>query len=124
MNNTEVTMHDSQPNNTLKAYAVSIEAAGITLALARTVPAPFRSLADQAIRAATSVPANISEGQGRFGRDRLNHYRIAYGSAMEVDTFLRRLCRTGVIEMSQAQKAVDLFDSVRAMAWRLIHPKE
>ncbi len=115
-------MHYSQPNNNLIALSTALEAAGITLAMMRTVPAPFRSLADQAIRAASSVPANLSEGQGRFGRDRLHHWRIAYGSAMEVDTFLRLLNSAGVLNTSQAQEAADLFDQVRAMTWRLIHP--
>ncbi|MCP4900417.1 MAG: four helix bundle protein [bacterium] len=124
MNDTEVTMHSSHPNNNLIAYTKAIEAAGITLAMVRTVPAPFKSLADQAIRAASSVPANLSEGQGRFGRDRFNHWRIAYGSAMEVDTFLRLLCSAGVIDHSRAERVVDLFDQVRAMTWRLLHPKE
>ncbi|MCP4899372.1 MAG: four helix bundle protein, partial [bacterium] len=117
MKDTEVTMHDSLPNNNLIAYATALEAAGITLALVRTVPAPFKSLADQAIRAASSVPANLSEGQGRFGRDRFNHWRIAYGSAMEIDTFLRLLSSAGVVDISQAKKAADLFDQVRAMTW-------
>jgi four helix bundle protein len=124
MNNQEVTMHNSHPNNNLIAYSKAIEAAGITLSLARRVPAPFRSLADQAIRAASSVPANLSEGQGRFGRDRLHHWRIAYGSAMEVDTFLRLLCRAGIIDTQRAEEAIQLFDQVRAMTWRLIHPKD
>ncbi|MCP4900993.1 MAG: four helix bundle protein [bacterium] len=122
MNDPEVTMHDSLPNNNLIAYTRAIEAAGITLALVRRVPAPFKSLADQAIRASSSVAANLSEGQGRFGRDRYNHWRIAYGSAMEVDTFLRLLNSAGAIDSSRAKKAVDLFDQVRAMTWRLIHP--
>ncbi len=122
MNNPEVTMHYSQPNNNLIALSTALEAAGITLAMMRTVPAPFRSLADQAIRAASSVPANLSEGQGRCGRDRLHHWRIAYGSAMEVDAFLRLLNSAGVLNTSQAKKAADLFDQVRAMTWRLIHP--
>jgi four helix bundle protein len=123
MNNPEVTMHNSLPNNKLIAYSKAIEAAGLTLSLVRRVPAPFRSLADQAIRAASSVPANLSEGQGRFGRDRLHYWRIAYGSAMEVDTFLRLLSRAGVIDTQRAEEAVQLFDQVRALTWRLIHPK-
>ena len=124
MKTPEVTMLNSLPNNNLIAYRIAIEAAGITLAMVRRVPAPFKSLADQAIRAASSVPANLSEGQGRFGRDRYNHWRIAYGSAMEVDTFLRLLSRAEVIDTVQAEKAAGLFDEVRAMTWRLIHPKE
>ncbi len=122
MNDTEVTMHDSQSNNDLIACTVAIEAASIIFALVKRVPAPFKSLADQVVRASSSVAANLSEGNGRFGRDRFNHWRIAYGSAKEVDTFLRLLKGAGVIDISQAEKASDLFDEVRAMTWRLIHP--
>jgi hypothetical protein len=42
---------------------------------------------------------------------------------MEVDTFIRLLSTAGVVHASQAEKAVELFDRVRAMTWRLIHPK-
>jgi four helix bundle protein len=124
MHNLEVTMHDSKPGNELITYAVALEAAAATLAVVRRVPTPFKSLADQVIRAASSVPANLTEGHGRFGRDRLNHWRIAYGSAKEVDTFLRLLIASGSIEELPAKAALDQFDRVRALTWRLIHPKE
>ncbi|MCP4895336.1 MAG: four helix bundle protein [bacterium] len=117
-------MHDSQPRTDLIAYTVALEAASRTLALVRRVPAPFKSLADQAIRAASSVAANLSEGNGRFGRDRFNHWRIAYASAKEVDTFLHLLSGAGVADTAQAEKAAELFDEVRAMTWRLLNPKE
>ncbi len=116
-------MHDSQPSNELVAYTVALEAATSTLALVRRVPAPFRTLADQLIRAASSVPANLAEGHGRFGRDRLNHWRIAYGSAKEVDAFLHLLTGSGSIDRAKADVAAQLFDRVRAMTWCLINPK-
>ncbi|MCP4901455.1 MAG: four helix bundle protein [bacterium] len=116
-------MHDSQHNNDLIACTVAVEAATMVFALVKRVPAPFRSLADQVVRAASSVAANLSEGNGRFGRDRYNHWRIAYGSAKEVDTFLHLLSGAGVVETSQAKKAAALFDEVRAMTWRLLNPK-
>jgi four helix bundle protein len=50
-----------------------------------------KDLADQARRAAASVVLNIAEGAGRRGRDRLQHYRIAAGSAGETAVALR--CR-------------------------------
>ncbi|MCP4900775.1 MAG: four helix bundle protein [bacterium] len=124
MKDTEVTMLDSQPTKDLIAYTVALDAAAMSLALVKRVPAPFKSLADQIVRAASSVAANLSEGNGRFGRDRFNHWRIAYGSAKEVDTFLCLLSGAGVVDSSQAKQAADLFDEVRAMTWRLLHPKE
>ncbi|MCP4899615.1 MAG: four helix bundle protein [bacterium] len=117
-------MHDSKPKNTLIACTVAVEAATKVFALVKRVPAPYKTLADQPVRAASSVAANLSEGNGRFGRDRFNHWRIAYGSAKEVDTFLQLLTGAGVIDSSQAKQAAALFDEVRAMTWRLIHPKE
>jgi len=112
-------LHD---NRRLVAHSTALEAAGLALALASRVPAPLRSLGDQVIRAASSVPANLAEGHGRAGRDRLNHWRIAYASAKEVDTFLHLLATAGAIDTPQAERAISLFDEVRAMTWRLLHP--
>jgi len=123
MNDPEVIMSNALPNRGLIAHAKALEAAGIAITLAMRVPAPLKSIADQVIRCASSVPANLSEGRGRFGRDRLNHWRIAYGSAKEVDTHLRLLAGSGVVDARQAEVALALFDQVRAMTWRLLHPR-
>ena len=101
----------------------ALEAAGIAISLVIRVPAPLKSIADQAIRSASSVPANLSEGHGRLGRDRLHHWRIAYASAKEVDTHLRLLAQAGAIDKNRTDTALDLFDQVRAMIWRLLNPK-
>jgi four helix bundle protein len=76
------------------------------------------------IRAASSVPANLAEGHGRTGRDRLNLWRIAYASAKEVDTLLELLSRAGAVDRARAEQALALFDEVRAMTWRLLHPQK
>ena len=98
----------------LIAHRKALEAAGIAISLVMRVPAPLKSLADQVIRSASSVPANLSEGHGRSGRDRMHHWRIAYGSAKEVDTHLRLLTGAGAIDTAQAATAIQLFDEVRA----------
>ena len=86
------------------------------------VSAPLKPLADQVIRSANSVPANLAEGRGRTGRDRLHHWRIAFGSAREVDTHLQLLVASGAVNCRQAEKALHLFDDVRAMTWKMLHP--
>ena len=75
------------------------------------------------VRSASSVAANLSEGHGRTGRDRYHHWRIAYASAKEVDTHLRLLAGAGAVDAGRARVALDLFDQVRAMTWRLLRPK-
>jgi len=122
MNNPEVTMHDALPNTGLIAHRKALEAAGIAISLVIRVSSPLKSLADQVIRSASSVPANLSEGHGRSGRDRLHHWRIAYGSAKEVDVHLRLLVGAGVIDPSRTESSLRLFDEVRAITWRLLHP--
>ena len=68
------------------------------------------------------MPANLAEGHGRTGRDRFHHWRIAYGSAKEVDCHLQLLLATGAVNRLQAIEALRFFDEVRAMIWRLLHP--
>jgi four helix bundle protein len=118
MNTTEVSM--SQP---LIVTEKATEAAGIAIQLAMVVKAPLKSLADQVIRSASSVPANLSEGHGRIGRDRAHFWRIAYGSAKEVDVHLRLLVSARAVDATHAEQAIRRFDEVRAMTWRLLHPR-
>ncbi len=100
----------------------SIPAAIENSARGSRVPAPLKPLADQVIHSASSVPANIAEGAGRTGRDRMHHWRIAYGSAKEVDIHLRLLVGTGALDPSQVESSLNLFDDVRAMTCRPLHP--
>ena len=123
MNDPEVTMSKAVTETKLVAHEKALEAAGIAIALVMKVPAPLKSIADQVIRSASSVPANLAEGHGRTGRVRLNYWRIAYASAKEVDSHLRLLANAGAINRSKTSNALDAFDQVRAMTWRLLNPK-
>jgi four helix bundle protein len=118
MNTTEVTM-----SQRLIATEKATEAAGHAIQLAMTVKSPLKSLAEQVIRSASSVPANLSEGHGRIGRDRAHFWRIAYGSAKEVDVHLRLLVAAGAVDADFARQIRRSFDEVRAMTWRLLHPR-
>jgi len=124
MNDPEVTMYNALPNSNLIATRKALEAADKAISLVRRVPAPLKPLADQVIRSASSVPANLAEGHGRFGRDRIHHWRISFASAKEVDCHLRLLASAGAINRKRAEIALCLFDEVRAMTWRLLHPKQ
>jgi four helix bundle protein len=123
MNDQEVTMSNALTNTNLIAHEKALEAAGEAIALVMRVPAPLKSIADQVIRSASSVPANLAEGHGRTGRDRLHFWRIAYASAKEVDSHLTLLTRVGVMNDTRAKRALEAFDEVRAMTWRLLNPR-
>ena len=116
-------MSESVACSRLAVYQHAVEAAGIALSLALKVPAPLKPIADQLIRSASSVPANHAEGHSRTGRDRAHLWRIAYGSAKEVDCHLRLLASAGAVNRDRADTALQLFDHVRAMTWRLLDPR-
>jgi four helix bundle protein len=122
MNDPEVIMTNALTATGFDALDKAIEAASLAVSLVGRVPPPLKPIADQVVRSASSVPANIAEGSGRSGRDRLHHYRIAYASAKEVDCHLRILCVSGAMPRGKATNALQLFDDVRAMTWRLLHP--
>ncbi len=120
MNTTATTPLRPLPRNRLLAHDLALEAAGHALALVAGLSGPYRSLADQVIRAGASVPANLAEGQGRRGRDRRHFYRIAYASAREVDSHLRLLVGAGAVDPAGTAEVLDLLDRVRALTWRLV----
>ena len=116
-------MHQLSRENRFEVLDFALQAAGTAIGLVIRVPAKYRSLADQVIRSASSVPANLAEGNGRAGKDRLYHFRIAYGSAKEVEVHIRLLVGAGTIERDGAEEVLALFDRVRAMTWRLLNPR-
>jgi len=123
MNDPEVTMSKAIAPGTLIAQSRAIEAAGQAITLVMKVSAPLKSIADQTIRSATSVPANLAEGHGRCGRDRAHFWRIAYASAKEVDSHLKLLAAARAIDATRAEETLAAFDEVRAMTWRLLNRK-
>ncbi len=51
-----------------------------------------------------------------------HHWRIAIASAKEVDSHLRLLAAAGAVDRIGAENALETFDHVRAMTWRLLNP--
>ena len=76
-------------------------------------------LARQMRRAVVSVALNLAEGNRRRGRDRLQLFRVAAGSADEVVTALRIAEALGSVNAEQVAPSLALLDRVLAMTWRL-----
>jgi four helix bundle protein len=67
----------------------------------------------QARRAAVSVPANIAEGQGRFGeKEFLHHLSIAYGSLNETEPLLQFARRRGYVDDPGLDRLMNLSGEV------------
>ncbi len=75
------------------------------------------------ITAAASVRANLVEGQGRSGRDRIYPWQVAYASARELSVHLELLAGAGAVPHPAVQHVLALLDEVRAMLWRMTHPR-
>ncbi len=103
----------------LDAQAVATQFASMLLGKLGRVPPVYRDLADQARRAATSIPLNVAEASGRTGKDRSHHFRIAYGSAQETTVAIQLLTAVGVVSPSDEAVLLGLLDRVKAMVWRL-----
>ncbi len=100
----------------LKAYEVAIAFNGWVGKLLREVTEKA-AVKDQLDRAATSIPLNIAEGNGKFSmKDRARYFDIARGSALEsascLDVLVSRELAT--IERVQAGKAM-LFETVNML---------
>ena len=80
-------------------------------------------LADQLRRAVTSVVLNTAEGVGRRGRDRAARYRIATGECHELTAGLELAAALGHVPADATAPALRLADRVRALLYRLQHPR-
>jgi four helix bundle protein len=109
-----------RPGMQLAVHSLAQEAARVVLPALCKVPGAYRELGNQATRAVTSVALNLAEGAGRAGRDKLQHYRIAYGSALEASAALELLAGVGAVPRATADTALELLDRTRAMTWRLL----
>jgi len=77
-------------------------------------------LARQLERSSSSVALNIAEGTGRFGRDRLQHYRIAYGSCQEAKATVAVLVLSGHLDRATGVRWYRDLNRIGAMIWGLM----
>ena len=107
---------------------MAFDALEIAIALCAALRGPLErlrqhdpDLADQARRAANGVALQLSEARRRSGKDRLNRYRMAAGSADELHTALRLGHAWGYFDSATLARPLALLDRVQAMCWRLTH---
>ena len=106
-------------SETFHAHEVAMEMVTALRPCLETLARHDRDLASQLRRAAASVVLNIAEGSGRWGKDRIQHYRIAAGSAAEAKSALELARVWGFVGASMIQAPTALVVRVQAMLWRL-----
>jgi four helix bundle protein len=82
-----------------------------------------RDLASQIRRAAASITLNLREGAERRGKDREHLWRIAAGSAAEVDEALHIALAWDYAPAELVTPAQALASRVIALLWRLAPPR-
>ena len=78
---------------------------------------------DQLKRASISVVLNIAEGNARNGKDRLNRFSFAEGSAREAMEAIITAIAWDYVSQEDGARVIALFDRVVAMLVRLRFPK-
>jgi four helix bundle protein len=107
---------------------MSLHALDVAIEMTRSLRQPVAevarsdaSLASQIRRAASSVPLNVAEARKREGRDRAHLFRVAAGSAAEVQSALETAQAWGYLDTGAASEVLALLDRELARLWRLTH---
>jgi four helix bundle protein len=105
----------------LRVWQVAMDLVIESYRLGELLPARERfGLVAQIRRAATSIPANIAEGNGRVHRrEYLHHLSMARGSLNELQTLALIAERLGYLPPSELTQFAKLCDSVSRMLTRL-----
>jgi four helix bundle protein len=102
-----------------QVHSVSLEMIRSLRPLVERVRRHDRSLADQIVRAASSVALNIGEGNSSDPGNRKARFHTAAGSANEVRSALQVAVAWGYIAEARAKEADALLDRVLAMLFKL-----
>ena len=101
----------------LKVWHKAMDLAKMCHTLTKTFPKDeMYGMTSQLRRAASSIPANIAEGQGRQGtKEFLNFLSIARGSLYEVETHLQLSHRYDYLTEEQIQPLLAVADEISRM---------
>jgi len=103
----------------LIAYKIALQAARSLGGCLTNIRKRDRDLERQMRRATQSIVLNLSEGDRRRGQDRLHLFRVAAGSAAEVQAALDLAEAWGYLTEAQAEPPRQLLDRLLAICWRL-----
>ncbi len=105
----------------LRAWQEAAAVAADVIRIAGRLRGPgSRALADQLVRAAQSVPANIAEGYGRgITNDGARFLLIARGSAAELESHLRIAGKAGCVAEDRIGDLVARIRFARLLTHRL-----
>ena len=105
----------------LRIWQKSIELVERCYRLSAMLPLGERfALTSQIRRAATSVPANIAEGFGRWNsRDFARFLAIASGSLRELETHLVIVSRLGLVPGARVDEVLPLCDELAKMLFKM-----
>lgn len=106
----------------LEAWKKAIELAVEIYKVTNTYPkSELFSLVNQMRRASSSISANLAEGCGRYNyKEKLQFYRIANGSLLEVKSFCYLSEKLGYISIAQLQELLSLILSSQKLISGLI----
>ena len=116
---------DTKPNRPGASTFVALELSLEIIERLRDVVPMVRkhdvSVAQQIVRSASSIAANLGEAGGRQGKDRLHFFRIAAGSAYETRVHLRVALAWRWVQAHDLDAVLALLDRELAILWRLTH---
>jgi four helix bundle protein len=105
----------------LRVYAAAVDVSGIAYAATRSMPQRCVSLADQLLRACTSIVLNLAEGVAEFApREKARFYRIARRSAAEASAAFDLLTKFGAVDPNDAQRGNERLEAIAGMLTRMI----
>lgn len=106
----------------LEAWKISIDLAVEIYRLTKSYPKEeIFSLTNQMRRASISISANIAEGCGRYNyKEKLQFYKIANGSLLEVKSFCYLSQRLGYLALDELESILELIVSEQKLISGLI----
>ena len=105
----------------LDVYQAAIAFVGLATQIMGALPTGWTHIADQLHRAATSIPLNIAEGTGEFGKkEKARFYRMALRSATECAAILDVLNVAGLAEAERLNAGRGLLIRIVSMLTRMV----